>query len=485
MRSKSILVLVLVLVVSACLRAEAEALYYITDLGTLAGSRTYAIAINDFGQITGSSRIPGAGNHAYFWDSTNGMIDIGTFGGTESLAYGINNLGQVVGGASAEDDWYAFFWDRDSGIVNLGIKGSTFGINDASQMVISPSYVGDKSGGFADIGSDTIFGINNSCQVVGTNNNHAYVWDITVGMTDLGTLGGTKSRAFAINDNGQIVGDSVTPNSEQHAFIWNEDDGMVDLGTLGGDESYANSINNTGQVVGGAVTANGEWNAFIWDSINGTVNLNDVLPVDSGWSVLKGAKGINNNGQIVGYGYTDNGDYRAFLLTPIPEPSFAVNIDIKPTFCPNPLNVYSRGVLPIAILGTDDFDVTAIVATSVRLAGVEPLRNSLEDVAGLVSDSNDCNCTEDGPDGFLDLTLKFKTQKIVEAIGEVNDGDVLPLTLTGVLLGERPIEGADCILIRGRHKPINPADINKDGVVNAADFAIFAQNWLQSSIVDE
>ena len=177
------------------------------------------------------------------------------------------------------------------------------------------------------------------------------------------------------------------------------------------------------------------------------------------------------------------------MFIPIPEPATVVAVDIKPGSCPNPVNVKSSGVLPIAILGTDDYDVTTIDPTSIRLAGVEPLRSGYEDVAGPVSDTNDCNCITDGPDGFLDLTLKFKTQRIVEAIGDVNDGDVRVLTLTGVLFDpmpfETPIEGADCILIRGRHKPINPADINKDGVVNAADFAIFAQNWLQSSIVDE
>ena len=162
-----------------------------------------------------------------------------------------------------------------------------------------------------------------------------------------------------------------------------------------------------------------------------------------------------------------------------------IAVDIKPRSCPNPLNVKSKGVLPVAILGSEDFDVNTIDPTSIRLAGVEPLRSGYEDVAAPVLDANDCNCTENGPDGLLDLTLKFKTQRIVQAIGEVNDGDVLTLPLTGVLFDETPVEGADCILIRGRHKPINPADINKDGVVDVADFAIFAQNWLQSSIVEE
>ena len=50
-------------------------------------------------------------------------------------------------------------------------------------------------------------------------------------------------------------------------------------------------------------------------------------------------------------------------------------------------------------------------------------------MAGAVLDVNDCNYTEDGVDGFVDLTLKFKTQEIVEAMGEVNNGDELRLEL--------------------------------------------------------
>jgi len=178
----------------------------------------------------------------------------------------------------------------------------------------------------------------------------------------------------------------------------------------------------------------------------------------------------------------------------IPGPAtIKVAVDIKPGSCPNPLNVKSSGVLPVAVLGSADVNVLDIDPTSIAFSigdvNVGAIRCGYEDVAAPVSDSNDCNCITDGPDGFLDLTLKFKTQRIVEAIGDVNDGDVLVLTLTGVLFDpmpfETPIEGADCILIRGRHKPINPADINKDGVVNMTDFALMTENWLQSSIVQD
>jgi WD40 repeat protein len=168
----------------------------------------------------------------------------------------------------------------------------------------------------------------------------------------------------------------------------------------------------------------------------------------------------------------------------VPEPAIEAVIDIKPGSCPNPLNVKSRGVLSVAILGSEDFDVNTFDMASIRLAGVAPIRSSYEDVATPLSDSNECECPTEGTDGFLDLTLKFKTEDIVEAIGEVDHGDELMLELAGVLSDETPIYGSDCIIIRGKHKPINRADFNDDGIVGMADFAAFAENWLQSSIVE-
>lgn len=57
------------------------------------------------------------------------------------------------------------------------------------------------------------------------------------------------------------------------------------------------------------------------------------------------------------------------------------------------------------------------------------------------------DCTEEGPDGYLDLTLKFKAQEVVAALGVVNDGDVLLLQLTGDLLDGRAIAGEDVVVI--------------------------------------
>jgi len=134
-------------------------------------------------------------------------------------------------------------------------------------------------------------------------------------------------------------------------------------------------------------------------------------------------------------------------VVPIPVP-----VDIKPTSCPNPLNVTSKGVLPVAILGTADLDVTTIDPATVRLEGVAPLRWSYEDVAtpyepflGKPLDPYACN--EYGPDGYLDLVFHFDTQAVAAALGPVSDGDVLMLMLTGNFFDGRAIAGEDVVKI--------------------------------------
>ncbi len=134
-----------------------------------------------------------------------------------------------------------------------------------------------------------------------------------------------------------------------------------------------------------------------------------------------------------------------------PQDALAVPLDIKPRSCRNPLNVKSKGVLPVAILGTEDFDVSQIDPTTVTLEGVAPLRWSTEDVATpfepYLGKEEAYDCTEDGPDGFDDLTLKFKTRQIVAALGEVSHGDVLVLKISGNLWDGTAFEGEDVVVI--------------------------------------
>lgn len=134
----------------------------------------------------------------------------------------------------------------------------------------------------------------------------------------------------------------------------------------------------------------------------------------------------------------------------------AVPLDIRPGSCPNPLNCKARGVLPVAIAGTVDLDVTQIDPLSIRLAGVAPLRSGIEDVTTPFepfTGKQDCDidCNTVSPDGFPDLTLKFDLQEVIAALGNsVQDGACLVVELTGNLreeAGGTAIVGEDVMRI--------------------------------------
>jgi hypothetical protein len=130
-------------------------------------------------------------------------------------------------------------------------------------------------------------------------------------------------------------------------------------------------------------------------------------------------------------------------------PYDTVLVDILPGSCKNPFNVKQPGVLPVAIMGTDELDVTLIDPATITLAGVAPLRWSFEDV------STAYDCSIEAGDGYLDLVLHFDAQEIVLVLGEVMDGDLVTLKLIGRLLpewGATRIVGVDTVLILKKGK---------------------------------
>ncbi len=89
------------------------------------------------------------------------------------------------------------------------------------------------------------------------------------------------------------------------------------------------------------------------------------------------------------------------------------------------------------------------------MEGVSPLHWAVEDVATpfepFIGKEDIRDCTRDGRDGVLDLNLKFRTQEVIAALGEVDNGDMLVLSLTGMLkheCGGQPFEGEDVVIIR-------------------------------------
>ena len=152
-----------------------------------------------------------------------------------------------------------------------------------------------------------------------------------------------------------------------------------------------------------------------------------------------------------------------------------VHFDVKPGSCPNPINAKSKGVLPAAILGTSDFDVTAIdpESVSLRLKGsdvtVAPIRWALEDVATPFEFSDgkeDCleDCNDMGPDGFMDLTLKFQTQEVIAALGEFSARECLVLEVRANLTDDQnggTFIGEDVVLMLKPGGANNPSPMGK------------------------
>ncbi|NIN67395.1 MAG: HAF repeat-containing protein, partial [Anaerolineae bacterium] len=144
------------------------------DLGTLSGGNyARALAANDLGWVVGEAATAvGQGEavgyemHAFLWTPQQGMKDLGTLGGTSSIALGINNLGQVVGNSSiATGESYAFLWTAEGGMRDLGSLGGNFtgafDINELGHVVgwsntssgETHAFLWTPEGGMQDLGT--------------------------------------------------------------------------------------------------------------------------------------------------------------------------------------------------------------------------------------------------------------------------------------------------------------------------------------------
>lgn len=122
----------------------------------------------------------------------------------------------------------------------------------------------------------------------------------------------------------------------------------------------------------------------------------------------------------------DNNDtVDVFVHTP-KAAALTVPIDIKPGGEPNSLNLNSKGVVPVAVLSTAEFDAATVDPASVRFAGAAPVKSALEDVNG---------------DKLKDLVLHLRTQDIVL------EKNATTATLTGRAVKGQEISGTDSVRV--------------------------------------
>ena len=200
------------------------------------------------------------------------------------------------------------------------------------------------------------------------------------------------------------------------------------------DDMYAfnfSEVNITGGNVGGWINVDLFANVTVFGTdfiiTNGIIDPSGAYFTPDTWTpclltVTYG--GVAGPIELEFYVYDTN--VHIYLAAPAVEVIPEVIIDIKPGDEQNNINLKSKGVVPVAVLTTDNFYADTIDPTTVEFAGASPVKWKLEDV------------DDDGDD---DMMFHFRTQDLDL------DQDSTEATLTAELLTEVMVSGTDEVRI--------------------------------------
>jgi probable HAF family extracellular repeat protein len=351
--------------VSGAVGSSAQSRWGISDLGTLGGRYSSAVAINQRGQIVGTSLTKDGASHVFVWENGK-QSDLGDIGGPVA----INGRGQVLVNrqvwehVALSDQLVAsqsFVWDRGRVTQLAPMEGRDLvvatAINDRGQVIgTSSAKNGSGAAGFFwDAGHMTDLdlmpvSLDSSGRVLGNGKDGPHLWQrgeirplvwacrSVVGTTERGfgvgqgsTRNGTvrvcvwqngkttllptlgyDAVPIVVNDNGWVFGYSYVTKATprvQHYVVWRKGK-PTDLGAFDNSLAMPSEIfkmNDRGQLVWSVDDYKSE-HVFVWE--NGRTT---TLPTLGGKEVM--ASAVNDHGQIVGYSTTKNGDRHAVLWT--------------------------------------------------------------------------------------------------------------------------------------------------------------------------
>ncbi|MHC4319301.1 MAG: proprotein convertase P-domain-containing protein, partial [Planctomycetota bacterium] len=195
----------------------------------------------------------------------------------------------------------------------------------------------------------------------------------------------------------------------------------------------------------------------------GALSAFDGLSSAGDWTIWVNDNALADTGTLV--------QWSLHFEEPLPAPPCAVaypdqclitgRLDIKPGSCPNSYNNRGtgNGKLPVALVGTGDFDVSTVDTSTLLLSRADGVGGFVAPLAGppgpgitigdtaTPSDGEPCDCHELAGDGIADLNLKFHraTMTDVLELGDLAGNSVVELVLTGSLTSGQGFEARDCI----------------------------------------
>jgi probable HAF family extracellular repeat protein len=262
-----------------------------------------AYDVNDTGVAVGS--VTGHGfSHAAMWTTANQLVDLGgLFQSDDSHILGINASGDCAMVAIVDDN-------GQTGQRSFFAHGCT-----------NPQNIGQIGGNYT-----FVTGINASGQMAGysqlsvtSTDQRAYLWTNGT-MQLLGVCRNmTSSGSLGLNDSGHVVGFCSANNSQVFSGFYYDGTQMIKIGTLGGTQSEAFAINNSEVIVGRSQISSGKWHAFVLDRGAVPHPLHDLQTMldssGAGW-VLDKAIDINASGVILAHGTFNGLKNQYAILTP-------------------------------------------------------------------------------------------------------------------------------------------------------------------------
>ena len=281
------------------------------DLGDFEGRAFQILNTNDRGLLNGNVSVGPGVQRAVAWVPKEGFTYLD--GTNTGSTLGSNDRGAIAGTRTEIGKSSAFVWTEEAGVQLIPV-------------LIAGRTIVNSTG--ADLNNDGTFAGTVVSRPVGGGPtfNRAFVYDATGATTLIPPLGPTNVGVTSISDEGLVVGASETraplPGERRasplasspgdvpvHAWKWSQSLGLVDLGTLGGKHSVAWDSDKDGNVYGWSSDAANRRHAVKWSIDGSVVDLGSL-----GGDTFIG--GLNKHGVLTGWSVAPDGVAHAALFEP-------------------------------------------------------------------------------------------------------------------------------------------------------------------------